>query len=305
MKTLLESGKIEEIKVSQNIAYILNDSSLFNLTDYKFLKSPNSNGLVKCTKVLYNGKIKLIYFSSGQKSFKNMIPSLDSNSFIKIISNILKTVLYVKNYGFLSCNNLDLSFDKIFVDSRTLAVSLIYLPINSLNDDLFAFENELRSGFIKVITSAPLLDNTKMSRIISYLSNSELSFSELCENIDREIEAEKVEPKEPPLGSQPTLIFSCTDTQNPISFKINTPKYIIGKNPAKVDGVISFNPAIGRAHCRFIYRNNNYYIIDGDGIKSSTNGTYINGERIEDLQPHSVKNGDIIRLANSDFTVQI
>ena len=37
----------------------------------------------------------------------------------------------------------------------------------------------------------------------------------------------------------------------------------------------------------------------------SANGTYVNRVRLTPEQPHQIKNGDIIRLANSDFQVVI
>ncbi len=312
MKDLLQSGKISEHKSSQNIAYILEDPSLFNLTGYKVLVSQEKNSFIKCAKVLHNGKIKLLYFTSGKKNLKNMMSLIDTDTFITIVSNIIKTVIDIKNNGFLSCQNLDLSFDKIFVDTHTLEVNLIYLPISNTSDDISSFENELRTDLIKVIASTPSLTNSKMNKISGHLSNGALSLNELYQSIREENQSSgngsysvEYDDRIHVFGSQPTLTFTSLDPNNPLSFEIKSPEYIIGKNPSKVNGVISFNKAIGRVHCRFIFQNNCYYIVDGDGIKGSTNGTYVNGIRLRDLQLFPVKNGDVIRLANSDFSIHI
>lgn len=319
MKEFLQNGKISELKGSQNVSYILEEPTLFNITGYKVLTSQGKNGFVKCAKVLYNGKTKLLYFTSGQKNLKNMMALIDTDTFIKIILNLIKSVIDVKNNGFLSCQNIDISFDKIFVDTHTLAVNLIYLPIYNDNDDVLAFENDLRTELIKVITSTPSLANSKMSKVSSCLSNGSLSIEELYKAIKAESAGggyyrDDKEWGGPPSGggstggggsfNQPTLTFTSVDPRNPVNFIIKSSEYIIGKNPQKVNGVISFNKAIGRVHCRFIFRNNAYYIIDGDGTKNSTNGTYINGSRLRDTQPHPVKSGDVIRLANSDFSIR-
>ena len=316
MKDNFHNGLITELKTAPNVSYVLENRSLFNLTAYKVLSSQEKNGFVKCAKVLYNGKIKLLYFTAGKKNLKNMMSLIDADSFLVIVSNIIKAVIDLKNIGFLDCSNLDLSFDKVFVDPHTLSVSLIYLPVFGKNDDTASFENELRSSLIKLITSTPSIANSKISKVSAYLSNGSLSLNELYKSIVMECQygslnngffnkQEFKHKSNTPFNTQPVLMFNSLDSNNPVKLTVNTSPFVIGKNPAKVDGVIGFNKAIGRVHCRFVYQNGTYYIIDGDGIKSSTNGTYINGVRLQGQQPYPVKNGDIIRLANSDFSVSI
>ena len=313
MKEFLQSGKITELKNTQNVSYILEDASLFNLTGYKVLKSQENSAFVPCAKVLHNGKIKLLYFTCGQKNLKSMLSLIDTNTFIIIISNILKAVIDIKNNGFLSCQNLDLSFDKIFVDTHTLKVKFIYVPINNENDDILSFENDLRTDLIKIITSTPSLSNQSMSKISSYFSNGSLSLTDLYENIRSEgsamgsfVAEESSDNKGRNDNSkgitQPQLIMTSLDRNNPLKLVINSPNYILGKNPAKVNGVISFNKAIGRVHCSIVF-NNGYFIIDGDGTKPSTNGTFVNNVRLRNASPFPIKNGDVIRLANSDFSI--
>lgn len=316
MKENFHNGLITELKPAQNVSYVLENQSLFNLTAYKVLSSQEKNGFIKCAKVLYNGKIKLLYFTSGKKNLKNMMSLVDADTFLVIVSNILKSVIDLKNIGFLDCSNLDLSFDKIFIDPHTFSVSLIYIPVFGSDDDTTSFENDLRTNLIKLITSTPSLANSNMAKVSAYLSNGSLSLNELYKNIvaqcqysslsNEYIGKQEINHKQDiPFTSQPILVFASLDSNNPVRLTVNTSPFVIGKNPAKVDGVISFNKAIGRVHCRFIYQNGSYYIIDGDGMKSSTNGTFVNGARLHGLQPYPVKNGDVIRLANSDFSVSI
>lgn len=321
MKELLQAGTITELKHLQNVAYILEDDSLFNLTGYKVLISQEKNGFIKCAKILHNGKIKLLYFTAGQKSLKNMLSLIDADTFIMIIANIFKTIMDVKNNGFLYCQNIDFSFDKIFIDQHTLESHLVYLPIQNAVSDELDVENELRSNLIKIIASTPAFANPKMNRISLHLSNGSFTLNELYYAIKAECQGGvharpanddlKQAEKEPEKKAekkqigQPPLTFTSLDSNNPVKFVICTPEFIIGKNPVRVNGVIGFNKAIGRVHCRFLYQNNQYYIVDGDGIRCSTNGTYVNGTKLYSTEPFPVKNGDRIRLANSDFMIQI
>ena len=92
-------------------------------------------------------------------------------------------------------------------------------------------------------------------------------------------------------------------TNAPVPFEITITKdeFTLGRKQGLVDGVISFNRMIGRSHCRITRQGNQFAIID----LSSTNGTYVNRVRLQPEQPCPIKNGDMIRLANSEFQVII
>lgn len=308
MNDLLQQGIISELTGTPNVQYILNDKSAFALTEFKVLKSQNKH-FIKCAKVLYNGKIKLIYFTSMYKSLRNMLPSLDGDTFLSIIANLLNCIIEIKNNGFLDCQDIELSFDKVFVDQNTFAVNLIYLPINSPNSDVAAFETELKTEIIKLISTVPAFANEKMTRVCGYLSNGTLSLNQLYGNICAEIKGGmKTSPNDinnnlgsgPKIFKQPTLYFSSINTPVDVNFEINSNEYVIGKNPEKVNGVISFNKAISRVHCKISYKNNTYFITD----LGSANGTFVNKNRLVANQPTQIKSGDTIRLANSDFVVR-
>ena len=86
-----------------------------------------------------------------------------------------------------------------------------------------------------------------------------------------------------------------------VEIDITKDSFVIGKNASSVDGVISFNKMISRVHCRIDCRKGNYTITD----LQSANGTYVNRVRLQPNQPQPIKNGDVIRLANSDFQVSL
>lgn len=301
-------GLVTELTGSPNIQYVINDDSTFALTDFKVLKGQGNN-LVQCAKVRYNGKIKLIYFTSEKKSLKNIVQSLDSDSFITVIANLISSVNDIKSNGFLELSNLALTFDKIFVDSNTLSVSLIYLPINNSHSDTVQTENELRTEIIKFISSVPAFATEKMNRISSYLSNGTLSLGQLYRHLCEEVgsyasikqKVNVVEKKRSAICHQPTLRFRSINAPVSINLQINSGEYVIGKSADKVDGVISFNKAISRVHCKITYQNGSYYITD----LGSANGTFVNSKRILAQCPEIIKNGDAVRLANSDFLIEI
>jgi len=97
----------------------------------------------------------------------------------------------------------------------------------------------------------------------------------------------------------PSIAFTGIGTPTQIEIIINKPEFIIGKNPEAVDGVIQFNKAISRVHCKISYINNLYMISDLD----SANGTYVNSIKLNKGQQVPIRIGDKVTLANSDFMI--
>lgn len=305
MNMLIENGLINEITCGNNFAYIINDNNAFLSTEYKVLQSQAKGSFIKCMKLLYNGNVQLYYLTDGYKSLTSMLPSLDAENFLTIVSNLFADIIAVKNNGFLSCQNIDVSSEHIFIDPSTYKISLVYLPIGKrLFYDVSAFENELRTSLIKFIQGIPSLSSPKTMQLEADLSNGMLTI----EGIYSKIKGATVVEKNVSSGHIDKVVrnnisMKLVATNAPVPFEITITKdeFTLGRKQGLVDGVISFNRMIGRSHCRITRQGNQFAIID----LSSTNGTYVNRVRLQPEQPCPIKNGDMIRLANSEFQVII
>ena len=98
----------------------------------------------------------------------------------------------------------------------------------------------------------------------------------------------------------PTIAIVREDALESVNIPITKENFLIGKSVQMADGVISFNKAISRIHCRIIYIDGRYFIKD----EKSVNGTFVNKRRVPVDGQVPIKTGDIIRLANSDFQVK-
>ena len=252
-------------------------------------------------KLLYNGKIQFYFLVNEYKPLSNMIPALDGDGFMKILANVFSNVLAVKQNGFLSCQNIDIALEKIFVEPNTYKVGLIYLPINKrLYYDESTFENELRTNLVKVISGVSALSSPKTTQFMTDLSNGLLSIKDLYDRI-KNGKAVKPNVQTACKTKKGRLCIVGMNTPVQVEVEVTKDSFVIGKNAAVVDGVVSFNKMISRVHCRITKENMQYMITD---LKSA-NGTYVNRVRLTPEQPHQIKNGDIIRFANSDFQVVI
>ena len=299
MNALIESGAISEMSCGSNFAYILHDEGQFLPTDYKMLQNKANSCYVKCMKMRYNGELQIFYLTKSLVPLASMLPTLDAERFLKIVTNIMASVLDVKNNGFLSCENVDISYDHIFVDPASFQVRLVYLPMSrGFFHDYAMFENELRTGLIKLISEMSNLFSPKTGQLVSNLSNGTLSIEDLYSWMKKG-KTDWCDPK--PAKSDATMKLVSMKTSEPFQLEVKKDSFVIGKNPAAVDGVISFNKMISRVHCRIDKHGERYMISD----LQSANGTYVNRVKLVPNHPHAIKHGDVVRLANSDFQIVI
>ena len=303
MNSLIENGYIKELECGTNFSYILENSSTFLSTEYKVLQSRSDSCFVKCMKMMYNGKFQLYYLTKGLKSFASMIPSLDPESLMIIVFNMFSDIIDVKNNGFLSCQNIDIAFEHIYVDPSTYKVFLVYLPLSyHIYDEYSSFENEIRTGLIKLISEITTLSSAKTIQLSADLSNGIYGIEDICSHIKgKTIPREKKVDTPSDTGKSGSLHIVAMNAPMHFEIKVAKDNFVIGKKADTCDGVIGFNKMISRSHCKINQSGNQFTVND----LQSANGTYVNKVRLQPNQPFPIKDGDIIRLANSDFQVRI
>lgn len=291
---------ISKVKYDNNIAYLLDTDELFVPTEYKVLQAQTNDIFIKCMKLLYNGKIQLFYMTEEFSSLNSMISSIDEDIFITIIMNLFSNIDDVKNNGFLSINNIDISFDHIFIDCKTYKVKLVYLPI--YNNKQLYFEKALINNIKEFVYNSPIKQSLKIKQLIDQLENKTLSFDNLYFRLKEDYPS-KIEIKKSSNKSQYNNKLKIVSMGAPVymEFNINKDEFVLGTKKELVDGVIPYNKKISRVHCKINKKENEYTIMDLD----SSNGTYVNNIKLQPKHSVIIRNEDIIRLANSNFKVII
>lgn len=301
MNTLVEKEYVKELLCGSNFSYILTDSGLFSATEYKVLQSQAGGCFVKCMRMLYNGQVQIYYLANQLKPFANLIPSLDPERFMSIVVNLFADILKVRSNGFLSCQKVDISFEHIYVNPITLNVSLVYVPVNrTIYSDQASFENEIRTGLIKLISGVSNLQSSATKQLSMDLSDGVLSMEDLYRRYKggEDFRQSKEKPERPKAHAT-RLFLTAMHAPTRVEIQITKDSFVLGKKVDKVDGVISFNDKISRVHCKIDRHGEGYTITD----LQSANGTYVNGKRLQANQPYQISSGDVIRMANSDFQV--
>ena len=305
MYTLKDKGVISEITCGNNFEYILKDNTIFVNTDYKVLQSQNNGIFVKCMKMTRNGLIDLYYVTDEYRPMASMFVGINADTLVNVVVNLFSSVIEVRNNGFLACQCIDMSWDKIFVEQNTLKVKLIYLPLSVRAFDSYVeFESELRTSIVKLVNKVITTSNTRLDQLVMDLCNGSLSLEDVY-NKSRGAGTAPIEKKESTVQQMPTssnfsaIKMVAMNAPNYFELVIDKDDAVIGKKQEFVDLVIPFNKMISRKHCRVTNMNGIYYIND----EGSANGTFVNGIRLNPGQKIQMNRGDVIRLADSDFQI--
>ena len=85
--------------------------------------------------------------------------------------------------------------------------------------------------------------------------------------------------------------------ENTFTIQVTSSPFSIGTDPGGNDFVFEGNPLVSRHHAAIYSIRNKYYLED----LQSTNGTWINGERIPAGKKTELHGGDRVRFANVTF----
>lgn len=315
MEAFLPNSGLKEVSSLGNVAYLLENENDFSATEYKILQSQEDCRFIECIQLKYNGKIKLFYMSSKYSPLFENLSSLEEKTFLSMISNLLFSLVRAKENGFLNVSKVLLERDKIFVDKTNHQVWLIYLPLVSTDFQDKAESDGVRKGVLRILEAWGGDNSKHVNQIAEALENADLQLEEIYRlSVDLQKGDNKQGTalhkknktmerfssflqKEP----QPILTLQSTDIEKVAALHIDKSEYIIGKNPNAVDGVIEFNNAVSRIHCKIIYKNKKYYVVD----MNSANGTFVNAKRLAPNKPEVIVNGDLLKLANSEFLILI
>lgn len=101
--------------------------------------------------------------------------------------------------------------------------------------------------------------------------------------------------------NQSTNYGSLVRKKNNETIRINSNRFIIGKERAKVNYCVVDNTSVSRTHATIHNRGGAAYLMD----MNATNGTFVNGVRLNPGQEAGLKNGDVILLADEEFVYYV
>lgn len=283
----------------EQFAYSLTDAQNFAQTEYKVINNEKNLNVVSCIRIQFNDQNLLFFLPSGTP-LKKIQNSFGVHEYCVTMSRFLEEVRKVQTNGFLNVRNVDLSRNRIFLDSETQKIFITYVPCRDhLYSDQNDFDKNLKNLCLQILVENPGLQNKDGLTIREAIKNCPGDADSLYKIIS---EAEEKgfsdsDWEQRPSGSGQLLLKSVNPAFN-LRFQIRTDRFILGRKADAVNGLIGCSPLVGRVHAVISRSNGQFYISD----MKSKNGTFINDVQV--LRPTLIRNGDVIRLGNVDFRAE-
>lgn len=266
----------------------------------RVLQQVENEGILKPRVISINGTNNIVYSIDGLINDHSMIENSEKEHKKVVLEKFIDLVRFVDDSEFLKRHFILLNEEDVYWSRINNNPKFLVVPIE---------RNDHISG---------RLDNDKWCDefflfVLRYIDNlgsdvnKDISqIKELCENhrvdkIDEIIELiGQVVSHNENSSVMGTVMLKYQGEYGHFALYDKEPLYKIGKSES-CQGVISFNPTISREHCAIEYDGNCYFVMD----LGSSNGTYLNGEKLMPDYKRELKTGDVIGVSNMEFVVTI
>ena len=324
-------GLVTEVENDIETAYVLEDENLFYDIGFRVMQNQENQALFHCHKLKYNGKTKLVYFTSEYQSVYDLCGWISIERFCLLIDKLIQTINQIEGLGFLNMAFVDNRLTHIFVDRTEQSVRVIYLPVSEqkIRKNKNIFENELKSQLIRLVEERYPMSEAKAGSLLQILKDATLTLQQvgsMVANMGSDISwtqptsTEKLKTQllnqsaqmmaeehamqsggiKTPEVVMPKGEWKLEGINNAYVFSLDKQEFIIGKSKDRVDGAIIDNPAVSRVHCKFVKQGSSLTIMDLE----SANGTYVDGKKLVANIPQNILPGNCIRIANMDFMIR-
>ena len=324
----MDIAQLNGAKVSssaQCLSLVLCDPLAVSGTEYKVLRSQGPGCFVPCVRSRANGLDRLTYLTRTYVALGEYAAGQAPEDLARLLATGVQSLLALKDNGFLSLQNVSFTRDTLFVDRAAVHLLLIYVPVarSTSGGDLETARQAFRTcaGLLDPLYGAasplrgfeggPAYRDGDLAALIALLGGSASSTSAGTQRtaISNKPEVERGDVPErgrqnacpgsatDPVGQVWTLVAAASSHER---YVVPAGGGVIGKSRSRANVVVALSPAISRAHCRATTVNGRLVVED----LGSANGTFVNGARVAKGVSVELREGDRLRLADVQFTVQ-
>lgn len=320
---------VEKSVSAQCVSFVFCDPLAVSGTAYKVLRSQDPSRFIACVRSRANGLDKLTYLTRGYVALADLTADLSPKQMARLLTTAVDSLVFLRNNGFLSMQNVVFSQDMLYVDQRAHRLLLVYLPFSASTSG-----GNLDTARQAYRTCATALESVRVT-------GSPLSgFEETAAYRDGDLTAllsllggvgEKT--REVNDGALPKKTARCTAAMPLTALLPNDKDYawdgrdlaapkprwsletvslpkkkipipndcaVMGKSPSRADVVLTMSPAISRIHCK-VRLTQEFVEFEDLG---SANGTFVRGARLKPGNIARAAEGDIVRFADVSFVVR-
>lgn len=321
MSVFVDGSYVSLVDHGENFGYLLNENDSFASVDFRVLQGRNDDRFAKAIKLLHNGKIEIFYDVRDYVPFTSQMRLLRTDTIIQFVCDVFGGIIDSRDDGFLSCQNIDISRERIYIEPATSKPKLIYVPISERVFNSFSeFEEMLRRNITREISGEIKKTDDKLEKFLEDVSSSLISIDELYRKYHTERSTAGSGADKTSSGKIGINDININNTNknnmniskcrlipdNPDYPCIELTDALIrignGKDLEWADIVIRAE-GISRKQCSIRKIGEEFFISDGCEERPSTNHTYIGNLRLDHLKLYKLTVGDRIKMAGITYTI--
>lgn len=306
-----------------------NNETVFAIAQRVMLKLKNEQ-LMNGLELSCNGKARIVYDVQTVKPLLNALPLLDSRTIYQILMQLLNLVIKFEESDFLQKEAIDMDIRNMYFDNKMKQLKCCALPVNCEVDyhDQASWQMKYRQALATILKvcfkDAPrgyeeiynqIFDGVKSDiEITEFLLTCNYQWYGLGSKVTgKALNEEKIndlsalskmansnDASEWQKESEYLAILECNSHTGQNVIYVDCDEFTLGAKNGSAMGKITVG-APSRNHCTITKTNGVLTVIDN----KSTNGSFINGFRLNPGTAYKIKNGDILRLADVEFRVKI
>ncbi|SDA60304.1 FHA domain protein [Butyrivibrio sp. INlla18] len=288
-----------------HIAYTFDGDEKYLGLAVKTLIEARDELLLEARMISKNGKERIVFNTNSLSSYKTLEGEVPTYMLMSLLQDLGRVIKLVKDSPFWELTFIDLRKEHIYLDLEKKTVKFILIPrvfedqraaLAYWEEELLKFVNDV----VLALGECPELSQIKECLDVALDSNA---------GIERKSEIEKlidilIEPlffnEEESRDEQEVnkIILEYEGGLGHFKFVDAADEFVIGKSD-ECNGIVNISGAISRRHC-VIQKTPECIQISDLG---STNGTWLNGEKLEPNNMHQIHAGDELKIADITFRI--
>lgn len=278
-------------KFSDHIAYTLEGQEVIFSIGSKILEKSNRNEILSGLITTVDGHQRILYCIENETSVKDIIIQADAYEICGILEQLVALIDEVNASDFLCKEAFDINIDRIYYDKSEKSVRCIVLPFN--REYSIQGEEAWNEKFISLMCDLlKYIYGESANNYVDYIQSKENSWE------DKMVFLRKVKRRQENKNSSQKVVLRTKD--NAIYIELTEDEMILGSSD-KLKGQIKTSSSVSRSHCKVFRYMDRYAVQD----LNSTNGTKVNGFKLEPEKPYYLSRGDYLQLADVELLVEI
>ncbi len=263
-----------------------------NALQLKMIKNSRIEALLPCSVIWWDASERFAYLLPDKPSVKELRMSLSKDQCVRLLHSLLKMLVRIEENGILLPENVVLDSTFLFYNADTGEINALYLPEEHKEERSMGGEDFARSMEL-LMKDTGLADIFEWKQCIAYFRNQAVSVKSMYSYFQNEF------PKSGRRGagasdSRKVSAVILKGGAMELRMPVGKGECVVGRE--NIYALKRFS-TLSSVHCKLYAREGSAFVMD----MGSTNGTFLNGRKLERFREYPLREKEILALASLQF----